>query len=117
VKKPKIINLIFVLFLALQVIGIINARFTETKFFCWVPYDQISSYSIRVKINNQLLTNSEIKKRFRKEAVGRENRNIHNLIAIIEQYEQSYGAEDSASVELVYITNGQTDQHWYWPKN
>jgi len=95
-----------------QIILIILGYFSSTKYFCWVPYDQISLYSIEVSVDNHLLSEEEISARYRRPATGRENRNIENLIAIIQQYESTYGKNQSARVRLTYQTNGKDLRTW-----
>lgn len=107
-------KIFLVLFFTLQIVGIIYARFTLTRYFCWAPYDQISTYEIQVHIDQKILTEQEIKFRYHIPALGRENRSIHNLITIIQTYEQTYGRKDGVNVKLIYSTNGKTPQIWQW---
>lgn len=102
------------LFFGLQVWGIVYARFTSVRYFCWAPYDQISQYEIRVDLNGSTLSSDAIEARYRIQAKGRENRSIHNVMALIRCYEQSYGKDDSAQVELHYTSNGKKAKVWYW---
>ena len=104
-----------VLFFSLQVMGILAGRFTESKYFCWAPYDEISIYEIRVVILENDLDSDEIRRRYRKIQKGRENRSIHNLISIVRQYETTYGIQDRATVEISYVTNGHREETWFWP--
>ncbi|WP_421894468.1 hypothetical protein [Marinoscillum sp.] len=101
-----------VVFFGTQMILIILGYFSDTKYFCWVPYDQISLYSIEVKVDNRFLSREEIQARYRQPSTGRENRNIENLISIIQQYESTYGADQSANVKLTYQTNGKELKTW-----
>ncbi|TVP97499.1 MAG: hypothetical protein EA359_19535 [Balneolaceae bacterium] len=110
-------GLFLVLFFSFQVIGILAGKFTESKYFCWAPYDEISLYEIRVVIMDNDLNSDEIRRRYRKNQKGRENRSIHNLISIVRQYETTYGAQDEANVEISYITNGHRKETWIWPKD
>lgn len=108
-------GIFLVLFFSLQVMGILAGRFTESKYFCWAPYDEISIYEIRVVILENDLDSDEIRRRYRKTPKGRENRSIHNLISIVRQYETTYGSQDGATVEISYITNGHRKETWVWP--
>lgn len=106
---------ILVTFFALQMAGIIAGRFTETKFFCWAPYDQISTYDISVSINGVQLNEQSIFERYQRPQTGRENRSIYNLLSIISQYETTYGQNDNASVVVTYTINGHRNEIWVWP--
>lgn len=105
------------LFFGLQIVGIGIGRFTEYKYFCWVPYDQISTYRIEVKIGNYIYSKKEITGRYKIENPGRENRSIGNIKSIIKQYETTYGYHDRANVNLIYNTNGNGEQTWVWPED
>ncbi len=108
------LKLVLALFFGIQVVGIIIGRFTETKYFCWAPYDQITRYSISVTIDGHKLKPHEIEERYHKSASGFENRNINNLIHIIERYETTYGKTDFAKVLIDYKINGRKQQSWVW---
>ncbi|MFD2726055.1 hypothetical protein [Hyunsoonleella rubra] len=103
-------------FFGIQIAGIIIGRFTDVKYFCWAPYDQISKYSISVKVNGVQLSRDVIEERYHKPASSFENRNINNLKTIIQRYEKTYGKEDQAEVKLEYQTNKGEDQIWNWPR-
>lgn len=111
-RFPKVIFIIA--FIAVQIGSIIISRFSESKYFCWVPYDEISHYSISVTVNGKLLSADEIENRYRRKPNDRENRDIHNLISILSQYESTYGKEDKARVVLTYSTNGHEAKAWIW---
>ena len=108
-------KIFLVIFFALQVFGIIYARFTDVRYFCWAPYDQISIYQIEVRLSHGLLTNEEIESRYHIPVKSRENRSIQNIISLIKQYEQSYGKHENASVKLIYNTNGKPAEIWRYP--
>ena len=105
-------KIFFIIFFSLQLIGIIYARFTGVRYFCWAPYDQISVYEIEVRLSHGLLTDEEIKSRYQIPAKSRENRSIQNIISLIEQYEKSYGKHENAIVRLIYNTNGKPTEIW-----
>lgn len=109
-------KIFIILFFSAQIGVVIASRFMPMKYFCWVPYDEISLYAIEVSIGERSLSDTEIKKRYRRETPGRENRDIDNLISIIEQYESTYGRSDGAEVLLTYRSNGHEAQVWVWPK-
>jgi hypothetical protein len=104
---------IFVLtFFLAQVFGIIYARFLDVRYFCWAPFDQISTYVIEAEINGVVFTPGEIKKRYTLEASGRENRSIHNVFSIIRQAEESYGKGDRAAIRVIFSANGKEKEEW-----
>jgi len=41
---------------------------------------------------------------------------IEHLLAVIEQYEMTYGGDDDASVLVRYRINGHEAQQWRWPR-
>ncbi len=108
---------IILIFFFLQIGGIIYSRFREDRYFCWVPYDEISTYKIVVKIANHTFLNQEITDRYKIENPGRENRSIGNVKSIIRQYETTYGSNDGAIVLLIYNTNGKGEKTWIWAEN
>lgn len=103
------------LFFALQIIGIVVTKFSDVKYFCWAPYDEISRYKISVMLEGDKLDSREIQHRYRTSAKGRENRSISNLISVIRQYETTYGSKQNAIVKLSYLTNGHEERVWIWP--
>lgn len=105
------------LFFGVQICVIIHGQFSDTKFFGWVPYDQISIYHIQVSENDRKLTYDEIKNRYRKAPEGRENRNIHNLISLIKNYERNVDESIESKVILTFITNGHKKGSWLWPND
>lgn len=106
-----------VLFFGLQIGGIVYSRFREERYFCWVPYDEISTYRIVVKTANHTFSNQEITHRYKIENPGRENRSIGNVKSIIRQYETTYGSKEGAGVLLIYNTNGKGEKTWIWGEN
>jgi len=103
------------LFFGVQLLAICVGVFTEVKYFNWVPYDEISHYTITVNLPDRELSPAEIFTRYRKPAVGRENRDIDNLLSIIRQYECTYGADAGARVHVHYRTNNHVNHAWTWP--
>lgn len=79
-----------VIFFGLQVLAILIGKFSDTRFFCWAPYDQFSFYEINVSIGDRELNEQEIYQRYRRRKKGRNNRSIHNVISNIRQYENTY---------------------------
>ena len=103
------------LLFGVQVVAIAAGLFRADKHFNWVPYDQISHYRIVVTIAGRRLGAAEIADRYRRPAMGRENRNLHNLLAIIRYYETTYGRGQGARVQLTAIQNGHRTLTWSWP--
>lgn len=109
-------HLVGLSFLALQLLSIVYARFTDERFFCWAPYDEHSRYSIRVSIGGSPLSESEVASRYRYQAAGWEPRSIHNIFSLVQQYETSYGETDAAEVTIRYVVNGHPERIWTWPR-
>lgn len=98
-----------------QMVALPYARFVQTRYLCWAPYDQISFYRIEAHREGRLLTPAEVQKRYRVPAVGRENRSIHNLFEAIAQYEMTYGRSDAVRARIIYRVNGGPEQTWTAP--
>jgi len=96
----------------LQFLAIVIAINSPIKYFAWVPYDQITSYEIRVRIGDQSLSDQEVTKRYHLQNPGRENRSIYHVFSIIHQFENTYGNADRAKVEVIYSTNGAKPKTW-----
>lgn len=100
------------LFFLLQVVAIVYSRFSEERYFCWAPFDQISVFEIQAKINGVEFSPAEVRSRYKMQSPGRENRAIQNVFSIIKQFEQSYGKEDAVVVKVIYSTNGKAKEEW-----
>ncbi|MAX71353.1 MAG: hypothetical protein CMC76_09680 [Flavobacteriaceae bacterium] len=111
-KSTKFFKVIGVVFLLLQLASIIYARFIPERFFCWAPYDEHTHYSINVTIDGQTLSKNQIKQRYHYRPEGWETRSIDNVFSIVQQYEDTYGKNDQAKVEIRYNTNGNSEQIW-----
>ncbi len=104
-----------ILFLTIQFVSILYARFIPARYLCWAPYDSINEYSIGVTLESgEKLTDTEIKERYRLPAAGRDNRSIEHVIRVIRQRE-SY-KQVPKSVLLKYRTNGGVWKEWAWPE-
>jgi hypothetical protein len=101
-----------VLFLFLQFLSLIYARFIPERFFCWAPYDEHSYYKIEVALGDNVLTTEQIKERYRYKVEGWEPRSINNLFNLISQYESSYGKNENAKVTIDYTINGHKKGTW-----
>lgn len=102
-------------FLVWQLAMIVNARFIDTKYFCWAPHDSQVQYELTVTINGRELSGEEIQNRYRKAKRGREVRAAGNVKNIIEQYEKTYGRNDRAQVVMKYKVNGIPQRDWVLP--
>lgn len=107
-------TLIGIAFLALQLGGILYARTVPSRYFCWAPYDAITLYELHVIVGNRQLPPAEALQRYRLPSF-RDNRSIQHVIDIVQQYEQTYGRADQATVRLRYRTNGRDWQEWRYP--
>ena len=106
-----------VIFLLIQCVSVLMAGKFPEKFFCWAPYDEHTLLTTAVVIDNTNLSAKEIEERYRYRMNGWEPRSVHNAFNIVEQYENSYGAKDSAIVRITYSINGHPSQQWLYPKS
>ena len=105
-------KLLLICFFSVQLAAIFYALRKDEKYFAWVPFDQISTYQINVKLGLRQLTESEVSSRYKLPTPGRENRSISHIFFRITNYEQTYGKEDSASVVVTYQVNGKEEETW-----
>lgn len=108
----KIRLFIGILFLSLQMISIGYARFIPERYFCWAPYDIHTKFEVFVTIDGKLLTNEEARQRYRYKMKGWEQRSIYNVMALITQYESTYGKRENADVQIIYSINGHPEKLW-----
>lgn len=109
-------KIIAIAFLLAQCSLVLTARFIPERFFCWAPYDEHTSMQTVVKLGKTELSPKQANQRYRYIVNGWEPRTIHNVLDIIEQYETTYGASDSAEVIVTYSTNGHRSQTWSHPR-
>jgi hypothetical protein len=100
--------------LALQALGIARARLVESRYFAWAPYDRLTVYEITVVRDGRPLDTVEVRRRYRLDSVGRDNRSPQHLIDMLRQYESTYGKGEGATVTLEYTVNGSSRQTWQW---
>jgi hypothetical protein len=98
-----------------QLVGVVHARFVPARYFCWAPFDTMSTYTIHTTIDGRDLSPAEIKARYHKPAHQTDQRSIRAILDIVEQYETTYGKADNASVRVEYVTNGQRPTDWRFP--
>jgi hypothetical protein len=108
VIRPLVLAFVF----GAQIAGIVHARFADTRYLCWAPYDQISFYRIEAEHRGAALTPAEIATRYRMPAAGRENRSIRHVLQAVAQYEATYGRGDAVTARVVYRVNGGVEQTW-----
>ena len=104
-------------FLGLQVLSIVYARFVPERFFCWAPYDERSQYRITVEVAGKQFSEKETGERYRYYPAGWEPRSIHNVISMVRQHERTYGRGENARVTIRYQTNGHGERVWTWPES
>lgn len=104
-----------ILFLVAQCGSVALARFIPERFFCWAPYDEHTSIQTVVKLGATELSPKQVAERYRYVLNGWEVRSIHNALNIIEQYETTHGAGDSAEVTVKYSRNGHPTRIWRYP--
>lgn len=105
-------KLFLVCFFLIQLLAIGLVIGKDIKFFAWVPFDQISTYEIFVKLGQNELSQDQVFRRYKLRNPGRENRAIGHVFWQIQRYEDTYGRLDSAKVKVVYNVNGKATQTW-----
>ena len=103
-------------YLALQVVAMVHGRIDPGAHFHWAPFDVLHEYRISVEIDGQSLTGSQISERYGERAEGIEPHAIEHLVAIVRQYEETYGRDDQAQVVIRYQINGREVREWHWPQ-
>ncbi len=97
-----------------QVITVVYARFTPARYFCWAPFDMQTDYRLQVRLNGRELSPAEIRARYRRPAVGTDNRSVQNLVDILEGVEQR--AAEQATIVMTYRINGKEEHTWLYPQ-
>ena len=110
-------RLIIYLILISQVALIIWGTTTPTKFFNWVPYDQLATYHIRVWVDGVELSEAQVGRRYRLRARHRENRHFQNVIHVVRTYEQRRegSVAGTSSTEITFVINDAATLIWTWP--
>lgn len=112
-------SFIAIAFLLLQVASLIYARFTPRRYFSWAPNDYVVEYQVHVRVHGQPLSPQEVRARYHIEpGSGWEvEYPAEHLIDNFEQYEQTYGRNDGAEVQMTWKYNGHPDlRTWQWPQ-
>lgn len=104
-------------FLALQLVLVLYAQFTPRRYFCWAPNDYANTFSLQVKINNRELPADQALARYHLQdrRHSYENPATH-IMDVVSQYEETYGRNDHAQVDLQWSLNGHKTQAWHWPQ-
>lgn len=97
-----------------QVVTVVYARFTPARYFCWAPFDMQTDYKLNVELGGRKLSPAEIRQRYRRPAVGTDNRSVQNLIDILEGVEQR--APEKAAIFMTYRINGNEEHEWRYPR-
>src|SRR5579872_5319400 len=93
--------------LAFQMAAILYARTVPTRYFCWAPFDMQTDYRLAVKVDDQPLTDQEIRLRYKRDAKGTDNRSSQHIMDIVEQTEKRYHPLDRTEVTMTYTVNGK----------
>lgn len=96
-------------------LGLVQARFWETRSFCWAPHTVQVAYEILASVGGRPLSGEEIQARYHVPAAGWEAHSAANLLLLVQQYETTYGAAAPATVEIRYRINGTEPRVWRWP--
>ena len=102
--------------LVFQLGAIVYARFADSRYFCWAPYDAQNEYTIEASLGGKPLTADQIRARYRRGPKGVDNRSIQHVKDILLGVETLYHPDDPAEVTLRYSINGHEEQVWQWPK-
>ncbi len=109
---------IALLFFAVQLCLVVQARFVDTRYFCWAPHTTQVRYQLEVELDGEELTGKQIRRRYRlkgfdaRTSVGWEAHSIANLKAMLAQHQRTYGRGEDAKVTLSYRVNGSPSQAW-----
>lgn len=103
------------MFLGFQGAAIVYARFVPSRYFCWVPFDVQVEYALSVSLHGEPLSAKQIEQRYKIRAHGIQQRALQHTFDILQQYEQTYGRNDDASITMTYRVNGGDPREWHWP--
>ncbi len=98
--------------LVFQLGAIVHARTMPSRYFCWAPFDMQTAYRLKVVVNGEELTATQISARYRRPAVGTDNRSTQHLIDIIEGAERRYHPDDRTEIVMTYRVNGKQEETW-----
>jgi hypothetical protein len=113
---PPLRAILAVSLLSLEVLGVIHARFSPTRWFGWAMFHTYAAYTIEVTLHGEPLTPGEIAQRYRLPAADVERRSIAHTIDIVRRLEETRRATDDARVTLRYREGRGAEQKWRWPE-
>lgn len=116
IAVPAMRTVLAVSLLSLEVVGVIHARFSPTRWFGWAMFHTYAPYRIEVTIRGEPLTRDQIAARYRIPASDIERRSIAHPIDIIRRTEETRGAADEARVTLRYREGRGAEHAWRWPE-
>jgi hypothetical protein len=105
-------NILGALFLFLQIVMIGRARFSLERYFCWAPHDSQNEYTIDAVIDGRQLDPAAVEERYRLPRQGVDPRAIEHVFDVVRHRERR--AEERATVEVRYRTNGRAEEIWVW---
>jgi len=103
-----------IVFLSLQVLLVVAARFTDERAFCWAPHDMQTEYELTCVVNGRELEEHEISRRFRIRKKGRDPRGVGNVKQVLVQHCRTYGKDDDVSIIMEHTINGIRQEPWRW---
>ncbi len=103
--------------LGAQAAGGVASRFTETRYFAWAPYDQITEFDLRVWVGGRELSGMEAAERYRLPHATRDNRSWAHVPAAVAHYERTLGRGEGARVEYRHRINGGVERVWRCPED
>jgi hypothetical protein len=101
-----------VAFLGAQGAAFVWAKFVPTRYFCWAPYDQHTFYRISATREGRELAEVEIGERYMIPARGFNSRSYAEIVHLVDQYEQTYGAGDGIVATVKFKVNGHPERVW-----
>ncbi|MBM3785504.1 MAG: hypothetical protein FJW30_14155 [Acidobacteria bacterium] len=102
--------------LLLQLAAIVRGRISEDRYFCWAPFDRQTRYSIGVTVGGEPLSGEQVRQRYRRAAVGVDNRSEHHIFDIIRRAEQRLDLPARGRVTVAYSMNGHPERVWRYPE-
>ena len=102
--------------LALQLVGVVHARFSPLRWFGWAMFHTYVPYRIEVTLHGAPLASDEIARRYRIPASDVEQRSIAHTIDIVRRAETARDGAEDARVTLRYHEGRGPEQVWRWPE-
>ncbi len=115
VTKNVVTTLVGGGFLLGQLAWLVYERTRPSRYLCWAPNDYVTDYQLEVHARGRQLDDEEVLVRYGWQRQGRFENVPQHLLDIVQQYEQTYGAEDAANVRLTYRVNNGPQHVWQWP--